>query len=73
MHSRILAVVLLALLSIGCARGPGQAPAGDRVPSKFFYEGPKSPAGFFCRDLTPLQRGWIEPRWGCYDLPGQKG
>lgn len=69
------ATVLLALLAGACAQEPpptGGEPAAGSQPqagrNPFVYEGPKSPSGFFCRDLTPLQRAWLPPRWGCTEV-----
>lgn len=69
---QIAAVVILALLAGACAQKPAGTPAAgagtqaERNP--FVYDGPKSPTGFFCRDLTPLQRAWLPPRWGCTEI-----
>jgi hypothetical protein len=71
--SQLAAVLILALGAGACARTPpaGTPPGGDEAQAArnpFVYEGPKSPAGFFCRDLTPLQRAWLPPRWGCTEV-----
>jgi hypothetical protein len=64
----IAATLVLAMLSGACAPQSPPGGAGQGQTGRSFYEGPKSAAGFFCRDLAPQQHGWIQRRWGCHDV-----
>jgi hypothetical protein len=69
--SQLAAALILAVAVGACAQKPAGTPAEGAAQAErnpFVYEGPKTPGGFFCRDLTPLQRGWLPPRWGCTEV-----